>query len=141
MIKEEILAMEAGRELSGLVAVEVMGRNCAHVNLAPLNPNSIQHSNGAKSRCLDCGYKDYNSSFRGSFLYCSTNILDAWQVVEKLSAMFPQFIVEVWTSREYFEPDHRNRCLIWGTGKIEVTAKTAPEAICKTALLAKLAAE
>ena len=132
MTKEQILAMEAGRELSGLVAVEVMGRNCAHVNLVPLNPNSIQHSNGAKSRCLGCGYRDYNSFLRNSFLHCSTNIFDAWQVMERMLA------------------DGYGVLMVGAEGKWTVVfsgdlnykqeGETVQEAICKAALLAKLGA-
>lgn len=133
MTKEEILAMKPGRELSGLVIVEVMGRRCAHVNLAPLNPNSVQHANGAKSRCLACGYKDYNSFFRRDFLYCSISISDAWEVVEKMR-------MELFSTRSRFlnALQEQTRGETWSLAWPDVFWSITPETICKAALLAKL---
>jgi len=138
MEAEEILGMKAGRELSALVAVNIMGLKCAHLNLEPLNPHSIQHANGAKSRCIDCGWKDYNSSFYRGFKQYSVRIQLAWDVVEKMSG-------ELFSVRSAFLKSLHDQTYheISGTGEKvciawpDVFWYITPETICKAALIAK----
>lgn len=50
------------RELSNLITKQVFGL-CPHTHIRPVNPDSIQWANGAKSICDDCGWRTYNSDF------------------------------------------------------------------------------
>jgi len=138
MKKEQILGMKAGRELSALVAVNIMGLKCAHLNIEPLNPSSIQHSNGAKSRCLDCGEKDYNSSFIRGFKQYSESIRSAWDVVEKMRGeLFSvrSSFLEALQDQTYQEirGTGEKACIAWP----DVFWFVTPETICKAALIVK----
>ncbi len=74
MEKAEILSLEASRETDALVSEVVFGR-CMHLNIKPVNPHSIQHSNAAKSICEKCGHQGYNSDFHYHFKPYSKNIM------------------------------------------------------------------
>lgn len=113
MTKEDILAMGAGQELDALVAKEIMGMETSR---------------------LGTSYQFVWVSPPGSWsppaLY-STDILAAWEVVENLieitmhmnlAGYWRVFIGDVRTSSKP----------IWADGA------TAPEAICKAALIAEL---
>lgn len=100
MTKEEILTMEAGRELDNLVADTF--------NLPQVD--SIQ-----------------------KWILYSSDILAAWQVVEKLKLdgdiySFVYYLVEILWIKEYGAVDALE----------QLFTKVTPRAICKAALLAKL---
>lgn len=69
----------------------------------------------------------------------ATDMSAAWEVVSK----FPMFEV---TRIEYFEGNITHEAKVWidleeGTVPHEISAKTAPEAICKAALIAVMGGE
>jgi hypothetical protein len=106
MTRDDILAMEPGREMDELVEFKVMGTRKPAKGFV-INP------------------KHY-----------STSISAAWEVVEK----FP--LVDV-SRCEFFEGNVTHEIKMWvkldeDAIPYELSAKTAPEAICKAALLAVL---
>jgi len=130
MTKEEILAMEAGRELDIKVAKEVF--NCF----------LIIEGNNVGCGCPNKPHKDFSKPFYElSLMPYSTDISAAWQVAEKMVSSGYAF------------------CFDWASGKVAtvircifeenfskaeseesewIDGKTAPEAICKAALLTRL---
>jgi len=124
MTKEEILAMEAGEELSQKVAEEIMGE-CYH-----------QHWDGDRDSidCLKCGESRFYHQRSQAY---STDISAAWPVVERMQEDKEAFyylelrysrILHCWMAVfEHGNDQHE-----------EIEGKTAPEAICKAALLAKV---
>lgn len=126
MTREEILAMEA-EELSQKVAEEIMGE-CYH-----------QHWDGNEDSiyCLKCGESRFYHQKSQEY---STNISSAWQVVDRL----------VGTAHHYTKVQG----LMFDLKKVYVNTlweasfegrvaqgKTAPEAICKAALITKIEKE
>jgi hypothetical protein len=107
--REEILAMDPGHELDELIAIHVMGYE--------------------KSRMQD-GWVRIGALATYPKRY-STDISAAWEVVEKFDEI---------TIRRYETIGNESRfvCRIQVNHHTQVTncAKTAPEAICKAALLA-----
>ena len=131
MTKEEVFAMEAGRDLDVLVAEEILGIE-VEWDYSPLDPNHVlprlPFHKGESRVAIDSSAHGVENTI---YKY-STDISAAWQVVEK---MLP--------------PSQIHRCLddtywvVFGFNtmiKPHIEAKTAPEAICKAALLAKLEA-
>ena len=108
MTRDEILAMEPGRELDTKIEIEVFG-------LKPSKTTPGWVVEGVRARPP--------RPF-------STDIAAAWEVVEKMSEQWPQYqlakIEDGWSVMWGFD----------GYGWQEATGKTAPEAICKAALLA-----
>jgi len=103
MTRDEILAMEPGRELDALVAEKVMGWTHYREEWGGVVPDSISHY--------------------------STDISAAWEVVEKMGP-FTQLTADIY-----------NGITVWHCSFSvvdSVDAVTAPEAICKAALLAAL---
>jgi len=111
MNKEEILAMESGsdRKLDILVHEQIMHR-------------TVPVDHDITDRFCDCVPR------------YSTDISAAWQVVEKFSSGYRIVISTTrypWDCRIYAD-DKELRCVADASGK------TAPEAICKAALLATI---
>jgi len=111
MTKDEILAMKPGRELDTLVAEKIFGLEYME--------------------CIGC-YIDTNGNEQKIKRY-SVEIAAAWEVVEKLKVkkLYPAFAIR----------DQTYNISIWDKGGVElitdwVRCKTAPEAICKAALVA-----
>jgi hypothetical protein len=99
--------MKAGREMDELVATKVMGWH-----------------KGESWGGTDWFTKD-NEYAESVFKWNPSEIIaDAWQVVEKLRSEFDYISLEIFPSVHY--------CII---DELEVRAETAPEAICKAALL------
>lgn len=125
LTREEILAMEAGRELDALVAEQVMGwKNTGkRVSLA--------------YRAVMTMHTDKTGTYR-RVPNCSTDIYGAWEVIGKIKEKY-----------EVATLDYRNKWVCYlvetitesgnlDTPDIEAYGQTAPEAICKAALLAML---
>jgi hypothetical protein len=120
--REEILALEAGQDLDRLISIHVMGFEIRKEYLA------------------DQSYHEYY--YREGYKYENVNYPDEWQP--------SRFIDVAWEVLEQFKQytvmkaagwEKEYDCRIWVgiTGdQWSVQAKTAPEAICKAALLAKL---
>ncbi|GAB7057397.1 hypothetical protein JCM16163A_41460 [Paenibacillus sp. YK5] len=115
--REEILAMPSGRELDVLVAEKVM-RGTAHTyvfNNKTINGMMVPIENGTRISRIP---------------HYSTDISAAWEVVEKMKRNDWVFVInsisEEWTALFYLDRIHEH----------EVTCNSAPEAICKAALLA-----
>ena len=117
MTRDEVLAMKPGRELDALVAEKVMGWEYFPAQ--------------ATGMFVRLGYFfDPVSGEAHHHWSPSTDISAAWEVVEKMSEQWPQYqlakIEDGWSVMWGFD----------GYGWPEATGKTAPEAICKAALLA-----
>lgn len=113
MTRADVLGMQVGRELDSLVAEKVMGLKIY---------SRIGHNYLGK----DGFYKIIREY--------STDISAAWEVVEKLindAGIDISIIFDI--SREY-----KVKITDDGVIKSKIQCKTAPEAICKAALLAVL---
>lgn len=113
MTRDEILKLEAGRELDALVAEKVMGY-----------PKEIISINGSvKSPNGDWMVREIDEY--------STDISAAWEVAEKLGSFWIDHTVsDLGIDVEFFTSlDHSKERLV-------ATADTAPLAICRAALLA-----
>ena len=124
MTRDEILKLEAGKELDALVATEVMGWHGG-------NPSWITQ----EGKCTGWLSRFETDSLAEEF-NPSTDISAAWQVVEKMKEKYWMAINTSMSSLQETE---------WGVewsknGVIEkvdfVLAPTAPLAICRAALLA-----
>jgi len=147
MTKEEILAMEAGRELDALIATEIMRYQgvgfyrrksrftsgwepCAIGDVTPDTP---------EWKAQLAIWREDGEVFAVK-LY-STDILYAWQVVEKVrewgchvdvDCLLREIHCQIWyPTKEYPK-------LVWESPWVVVVSQEAPIAICKAALLAKL---
>lgn len=115
--EQQIRDMEPGRELDALVADKVMGWE-----LSATQTNWMH---------------DHNIAAIVVNWHPSTNISAAWEVVEKMQKRFNFFIANERGEKEI-------RCTFqWYRGGVDnmleyVIAATAPEAICKCALIAIL---
>ncbi len=116
MTKEEILAMEAGADLNRLVAVEVMDLFCVYEPPYLAWPDREY-------------WYDMDGRPASVGLY-SMSISSAWEVVEKMP---PPFQIHRCLDNTYWVIFGFDG---WMTSHVE--AKTAPEAICKAALLTRL---
>jgi hypothetical protein len=106
LTRDEILAMEPGRELDALVAEKVMG-------WTKVGENAWEAPN----------IKGYPLLPR-----YSTDIATAWEVVEKIAQKWHDFNIG---------RHHGKWSIGWNYKGSVVDLKTAPEAICKAALLAR----
>lgn len=114
--RDRILNMEPGREMDALVAEKIMGWTECSVD-------------GQRSYGKPPEFVDADPVVR--IYEYSTEISAAWGVFEELNGKFG---VSLGRAGDYYEPDRK-----WNTriGKNEwVEAETAPEAICKAALMA-----
>lgn len=134
MTKEEIMTIEAGEELDRLVATEVMGEPIPE--FTPEDALDLQLAGSpVKSpqgnwRCL-CKYDEGDIPTWRPVPY-STDISAAWLVAEKMITEYGDFIID-------YDKSYNGGRWSAGVDKLRVAAmaKTAPEAICKAALLAK----
>ena len=139
MTRDEILAMEPGRELDALVAERVMGKP---------KPTVIPRSDEKFLETWDDWGGAWLARFKGDneigqyyALPFSTNISKAWEVVEKIDAG---------SYRWRLASKHCRSGHVWWTATLDkylgavngwkemvyAPGDTAPEAICKAALLA-----
>jgi hypothetical protein len=135
--REQILAEPAGGQMDAWVAEFVMGWKWP-TNRCPVC--GWLYSETRDQGCVpgDCSMRPRPNiveiqKSRGYGVY-STDIADAWQVVEKMRT-------SPW---KWYEIAHRPiGCMVNFTGNIgdNVYAETAPLAICKAALLATLESE
>ncbi|MHB8172129.1 MAG: BC1872 family protein [Thermincolia bacterium] len=112
MTRDEVLNMKPGRELDALVAEKVMGERV--------------RSRGQLESCIMPGA---NKPWRAIPNY-STDISASWEVIETLASVF-RMLERVPLISQY-------TCTVWPDNllkPIKVNAPTAPEAICKAALL------
>lgn len=111
MTREQILAMQPGRELDALVAEKVMGlTNFYWLSGERFYGPEYQHNR----------LSDY-----------STDISAAWEVVDKIGSVK---VLGPTIQGEWYSS-------VLGNRKVGVWAKTAPEAICKAALIACMEVE
>ena len=112
MTKQDILSMKPGKELDGLIAEHIFGAKWG------ITPPDIDDNFGGE-QILISFFRNY-----------STNISDAWIVVDKIDTTFlVRKIGNKWIARFY------------GSPRLEIfiaKANNAPEAICKAALFWKL---
>jgi len=115
MNKEEILAMKPGKELNIKIAEEVMGATYAQDEI----------------------FGDVESYGRGAFSTLqpySEDISATWQVVERLKGYNPRIEFDTYSQKweaTFSVKEAHFTCPV-------VSATTAPEAICKAALLTLL---
>ena len=126
MTKEEILAMEAGEELSAVVAEGIVGE-CYHQHWKD-NEDSVY--------CRKCGESRFYHQHSQAY---STDIAAAWQVVEKMEA-------EGYGHKHLKYSQNQHEGVTWvfmqpGRGIFEASGRDIKEAICKATLLAKLEGE
>lgn len=114
MTKDEIMEMVPGRELDVLIATKVMGRDDSFGVLT----TTRMVMDDTCGRKLPDGYKKRTP-------YYSTDISAAWKVVERL---YPITIYHHSTIGD--EVGYRVTI-----GGVIITGQTAPETICKAALL------
>jgi hypothetical protein len=120
MTREEILNMKLGEELDVLVATEVMGwGNAIKLSSGKWIANTPRYMNDKGWRFGD--YRDY-----GVIPEYSTNITLAWEVIEELKDIF--FKIRRDDDKWFCCFRSSDFCI----------ADNIPEAICKSALLAKL---
>jgi hypothetical protein len=110
--RDEILAMEPGRELDALVAEKVMG-------LKSIAPNSA----------MDGEYPVWIPAY-------SIDIAAAWQVVERMGRTWDMYLSRHYSGRWTCTFDRHGNYL-----ETTVKAGSAPEAICKAALLAVMGSD
>ena len=121
MTRDEILSMEAGREMDALIAEKVMGWI--------LHPHKTHWMiyEGDQTKTMRPKYRNYGDFFP------STNIAAAWEVALWLREYWGQFDLlaglewHCWHDLEHTKPEDK-----WGMGD------TAPLAICRAALLTTL---
>jgi hypothetical protein len=129
MTREEILKLEAGRELDALIFAKIFDK------MAFRSDGNFVFSN--KREYLDDGDAYYLGEYQEiiQLPFYSTDIAAAWEVVEKI--------------REYIECIWPNDRGLWSLlsyerleeGLTTVSAETAPLAICRAALLAVMESE
>ena len=115
MIKEEILAMKAGRELNIRVAEDIMGRKSTKDEIF-----------GDMERTSDGVFSTLQPY--------SEDISAAWQVMEKMKGYNPGITFDIHSQKweaAFSAREADFTCPV-------VLANTVPEAICKAALLALL---
>jgi len=132
MTKDEILAMEAGVKLNELIHEEIM-EQCWHEWIADIKDKRTI----VGVVCKKCGVKQFKGYGVVGSPHYSTDISAAWHVVEKLIDIHPQgdfhleHLEDEWCCGWCYPPsgaDLNN----W------ICGKTAPEAVCKAALVATL---
>jgi hypothetical protein len=145
MTKDEILNMPAGKEIDALVAEKVMGWNWVfRPDNVPEYSNIDGTPNGRPKYIVPPAIPAYtwNTAWMAIDLpNYSTNISDAWEVVEKMMEDGDVFL-EYWSDNEWFVANKSlgvrddaivARCDGKKSGKSSVSL-----AICRAALLAKL---
>lgn len=110
MDRESILAMQPGRELDALVAEKVMG--FTGIRFGRNDPNAVWVEMGSRRKFQP-----------------STDIAAAWEVLEKHSEIYLK-------KYKVMSNGHRYACRV--DEDTIVSSLTAPEAICKAALIAVL---
>lgn len=138
LTREEILAMEPGPELDKLIAEHVMGwsiyrydkdvpKRCYYMLVDKSFDSVVDDGswNAGERKTEEEAWKD-NRSF-------STDISAAWEVVTQLKLNNWEFIIAS-------EDDKIDVTFYWDAHRMEgaIFGGTAPEAICKAALLAVL---
>lgn len=129
MTKAEILALQPGRELDALVAEKVMG----WPPIGEGEPYRLhQHRGGVIANGIP---QRFNSGVIPLTWQPSTDIAAAWQVVE---AMRPEYGFWIDGDDGYIVEFQHGMPGMTDYRHGRAFAPTAPEAICKAALLAKL---
>ncbi len=144
MTRDEILAMEAGEELDGLIAQNIMGIKKYYPGIAM----DLSGIDGKVKRVNYWWCKDVDNS-HNSFTelhHYSTDISVAWEVVEKMGSL--GYYVTIEELRPYRQrEDYLSMCTITKYEEEEdkkewnARADNAPEAISKAALLAVMEEE
>lgn len=123
MTKDEILKMEAGRDLDELIAEKVMGLSpCVFRMTGQISASTLW--NCKHDDCRNCYPKNKDAPMKSY----STDISAAWQVVEKMNCWM-----------DLIHQTDGNYVVAFVTKEdqvYQVRKKTAPFAICRAALLA-----
>jgi len=133
MTRDEILKLQAGREMDALIAEHVMGHT--------VNYNAYLYSLGKTISGISEGFSE--------LAHYSTNIYAAWEVVHKMCQDPPedcwtgptmQMNVDASETRGKYEVvfDYLDS-LDFNQSSTQAYAETAPLAICRAALLAVMA--
>lgn len=141
MTKDEILAMKPGRELDALVenmlGIENIQKWCTE-DSGELEQCLFDWDND----CRNCVHLEEHGTNEGCEHYqtiilpYSTDISAAWEVVAKFKGYCYLFQYNNWIDGKW------EAKLLWrGARGITGEGDTAPEAICKAALLAKIGGE
>lgn len=138
MNEEEILKMEVGEELDKLVATEVMEEPIPE--FTPPNALELQLA-GSPVKSPKGSWLSRCSYYEGDIptwrpLPYSTDISAAWQVVKKMITMNPN----IWFHLDYSPINWWSANFERGGYGYEAKTQVDSEAICKAALLVKLAA-
>jgi hypothetical protein len=136
MTKDEILAMVPGRELDALVAEKVLGYwwsdGPKHDYDGPCEWERILIPPNFTEKDLKSWVFPPKGKIAKTYFITdkySTDIAAAWKVVEKLKSGKPIYMRIFWQD---------NYGAAFGNPSTSVFANTAPEAICKAALLTTL---
>ena len=139
MTKEEIMAISPGRELDALVAEKVMGLE-TYRSLEEWKLKGMPHIENWSNAVSYPAYYHPIYELATVVPYYSTNVYEAWEVVEKMKAPFGVFkhinggFIINWCYMFYSCSGCDNDC----KEDAEIEAPTAPEAICKAAILISL---
>jgi hypothetical protein len=138
LTREEILAMEPGRELDKLIAEQVMGWSIYRFDKDVPERCYYMLVDKSFDPVVDDGYwnagerKTEEEAWNDNRPF-STDISAAWEVVMHLKSKYWYFMLsdenEGWEASFYWDP-HRPA--------FEAVSSDAPQAICKAALLAVL---
>jgi hypothetical protein len=124
MTKDEILNMQADRELDALVAEKVMG----WVAEVGLNDRAYWVNKNDQRRYFVEGWDHWNPSER---------ISHAWQVVEKMKQDNPEWFIDVkWHAFDKKWSVVITDMHVGYNNVLRAYGRTAPLAICRAALLA-----
>lgn len=138
MTREEVLAMKPGRELDAKVAVEIFGwSHVAEYGTNAFDPALNMWFGVPPGRQFVTLNDEPHlpSMIDNPLPHYSTSIADAWPVVEEIKNRGKVFVVKAdGLMRGDFQPAY----LAWCGNMEVVRAVTAPEAICKAALIATL---
>lgn len=129
LTREIVLAEPPGKRLDSWIAEKVMGWRKKTFPGGGGGFTAWVNEDGKVMRLISNSTMS-ETCYRCDYFRPSTDIAAAWEVVEKMSEQWPQYqlakIEDGWSVMWGFD----------GYGWPEATGKTAPEAICKAALLA-----
>jgi hypothetical protein len=149
LTREEVLAMKAGRELDALCCERVFGY--AHLT-GDMVPDDHKHHNLDDGQQQEVWVKDLGDGMVDRYCkYCgdlpcySTDMTAAWEIVKHVQTERPYWRFSIlggdegfgsqWKAEWFGEADPDKD---YGDRHGIARCATAPEAICKAALLAKL---
>ena len=131
--RDEILSMEAGKEMDARIAEKVMKW---HVNIVHDYEGWYDEENGFQRSTSNYAFDDCDEEANIYEWHPSNDLNTAWEVVEKMLTIYPTNDVSL-----------KSTCRGWlctidvGGAEFTRNAETAPLAICRAALLAVMEAK